>query len=40
MDITERERLFQEKIDSGQKIEAKEWMPENYRKQLIRMISI
>lgn len=39
MDLAERERLFQEKIDSGQKIEAKEWMPENYRKQLIRMIS-
>jgi ring-1,2-phenylacetyl-CoA epoxidase subunit PaaA len=39
MEIAERERLFQEKIDSGQKIEAKEWMPENYRKQLVRMIS-
>lgn len=37
--MSERERIFQEKIDSGQKIEAKEWMPENYRKQLIRMIS-
>jgi ring-1,2-phenylacetyl-CoA epoxidase subunit PaaA len=39
MTIEEREKAFQEKIDSGQKIEAKEWMPENYRKQLIRMIS-
>ncbi|MGB6035704.1 MAG: Phenylacetic acid catabolic protein, partial [Cryomorphaceae bacterium] len=39
MDLAEREELFQEKIDKGQKIEAKEWMPENYRKQLIRMIS-
>ncbi len=39
MEIAERERLFQEKIDGGQKIEAKEWMPENYRRQLIRMIS-
>jgi ring-1,2-phenylacetyl-CoA epoxidase subunit PaaA len=39
MDTQERERIFQEKIDNGQKIEAKEWMPENYRKQLIRMIS-
>ncbi len=38
-DIKEMERRFQEKIDSGLKIEAKEWMPENYRKQLIRMIS-
>ncbi len=39
MDLQEREALFQKKIDSGQKIEPKEWMPENYRKQLIRMIS-
>lgn len=39
MDLAQREQEFQEKIDSGQKIEAKEWMPENYRKQLKRMIS-
>jgi ring-1,2-phenylacetyl-CoA epoxidase subunit PaaA len=39
MELAEKERIFQEKIDSGQKIEPKEWMPENYRKQLIRMIS-
>jgi ring-1,2-phenylacetyl-CoA epoxidase subunit PaaA len=39
MDLAERQELFQEKIDKGQKIEAKEWMPANYRKQLIRMIS-
>ena len=39
MELEERNRLFQEKIDSGQKIEAKEWMPGNYRKQLTRMIS-
>ncbi|MFT5972409.1 MAG: ring-1,2-phenylacetyl-CoA epoxidase subunit PaaA [Cryomorphaceae bacterium] len=39
MDLAKREELFQEKIDKGQKIEAKEWMPENYRRQLIRMIS-
>ncbi len=39
MELEERNRLFQEKIDSGQKIEAKEWMPANYRKQLTRMIS-
>jgi ring-1,2-phenylacetyl-CoA epoxidase subunit PaaA len=30
---------FQEKIDKGLKIEPKDWMPEAYRKQLIRMIS-
>lgn len=39
MDTGEREKQFQEKIDSGLKVEAKEWMPENYRKQLMRMIS-
>ncbi len=39
MTIEEREKEFQDKIDSGQKIEAKEWIPERYRKQLIRMIS-
>ncbi|MBA3901418.1 MAG: 1,2-phenylacetyl-CoA epoxidase subunit A, partial [Bacteroidetes bacterium] len=30
---------FQAKIDKGQKIEPKDWMPEKYRKQLIRMMS-
>ena len=30
---------FQAKIDKGIKIEPKDWMPENYRKQLIRMMS-
>jgi ring-1,2-phenylacetyl-CoA epoxidase subunit PaaA len=30
---------FQEKIDKGLKIEPKDWMPELYRKQLIRMIA-
>ncbi len=39
MDIEAREKAFQEKIDSGQKIEAKEWMPDRYRQQLVRMIS-
>ena len=29
---------FQQKIDAGEKIEPKDWMPERYRKQLIRMI--
>jgi ring-1,2-phenylacetyl-CoA epoxidase subunit PaaA len=32
------ERLFQARIDRGEKIEPKEWMPENYRKTLIRQI--
>jgi ring-1,2-phenylacetyl-CoA epoxidase subunit PaaA len=30
---------FQSKIDKGLKIEPKDWMPEKYRKQLIRMMS-
>ena len=39
MTIEEREREFQQKIDDNQKIEPKEWMPDEYRRQLIRMIS-
>lgn len=34
-----REQEFQSRIDAGEKIEPKDWMPERYRKQLIRMIS-
>lgn len=34
-----KEDLFQTKIDSDQSIEPKDWMPERYRKQLIRMMS-
>jgi len=30
---------FENKISCGEKIEPKDWMPERYRKQLIRMIS-
>lgn len=30
---------FEEKINRGQKIEPKDWMPDEYRKNLIRMIS-
>ena len=33
------ERAFQEKIDAGLRIEAKDWMTEAYRKTLIRPIS-
>ncbi len=35
----EPEKKFQEKIDDDQKIEPKDWMPERYRHQLIRMMS-
>jgi ring-1,2-phenylacetyl-CoA epoxidase subunit PaaA len=32
-------KAFEDKISRGEKIEPKDWMPERYRKQLIRMIS-
>ncbi len=31
---------FQERIDRGEKIEAEDWMPDDYRNQLIRLISM
>lgn len=37
--ITDFERIFQEKIDAETKIEAKDWMPDAYRKTNIRQIS-
>lgn len=37
-EMTAEERAFQERIDRGEKIEPKEWMPEGYRKTLIRQI--
>ena len=33
------EQTFQEKIDAEKKIEPKDWMPDDYRKHLIRQIS-
>lgn len=33
------EQSFQQKVDSDVKIEPKDWMPERYRKQLVRQIS-
>ncbi|CUH39005.1 1,2-phenylacetyl-CoA epoxidase, subunit A [Jannaschia seosinensis] len=35
---TEQDRAFQERIDRKEKIEPKDWMPEGYRKTLIRQI--
>jgi len=35
----DREEQFEERIARGEIIEPKDWMPERYRKQLIRMIS-
>jgi ring-1,2-phenylacetyl-CoA epoxidase subunit PaaA len=37
-EMTPQEHAFQERIDRGEKIEPKEWMPEGYRKTLIRQI--
>ncbi|MFN0022925.1 MAG: 1,2-phenylacetyl-CoA epoxidase subunit PaaA [Parvularculaceae bacterium] len=38
-DMGPEERAFQTRVDAGIKIEAKDWMPEGYRKTLIRQIS-
>ena len=38
-DVKNLEDLFQAKIDAEQKIEPKDWMPEKYRKTLVRQIS-
>lgn len=37
-EMSEQERHFQERVDRGEKIEPKEWMPEDYRRTLIRQI--
>ena len=39
MPVQDFEQIFQLKIDSETKIEPKDWMPEEYRKHLIRQIS-
>ena len=33
------QQRFDARIDAGDFIEAKDWMPENYRKTLVRQIS-
>ncbi|MFZ6759697.1 1,2-phenylacetyl-CoA epoxidase subunit PaaA [Undibacterium sp. Ji50W] len=38
-ELSDAERAFQERIDAGIRIEAKDWMPDAYRKTLIRQIS-
>lgn len=37
-DMTPEERAFQARIDAGEKIEPKDWMPDGYRKTLIRQM--
>ncbi|WP_340106455.1 1,2-phenylacetyl-CoA epoxidase subunit PaaA [Rhodohalobacter sp. 8-1] len=39
METQEKLDKFQQRIDNGETIEPKDWMPERYRKQLIRMMS-
>ena len=39
MDIAKLEEQFQARIDTDQKIEPKDWMPEKYRRTLVRQIS-
>ncbi|MGB9108265.1 MAG: 1,2-phenylacetyl-CoA epoxidase subunit PaaA [Telluria sp.] len=38
-DMSPEEQAFQARIDAGVKIEPKDWMPEAYRKTLVRQIS-
>ncbi|MFT5115418.1 MAG: ring-1,2-phenylacetyl-CoA epoxidase subunit PaaA, partial [Parasphingorhabdus sp.] len=38
-EMTDQERAFQARIDADIKIEPKDWMPEIYRKTLIRQMS-
>ncbi len=38
-EMTPEERVFQTRIDADIKIEPKDWMPEGYRKTLVRQIS-
>ena len=38
-ELNAQEALFQEKIDNDIKIEPRDWMPDGYRKTLIRQIS-
>src|SRR5580692_811642 len=39
MQNTDAEKIFQDKLDNEIKIEPKDWMPEQYRKTLIRQMS-
>ena len=39
MSPSEREKIFQDKVDQDIRIEPKDWMPDAYRKTLIRQIS-
>ncbi len=38
-DMSGEERAFQDRIDAGGRIEPKDWMPESYRRTLVRQMS-
>lgn len=38
--LSDPEAYFLERLDRGDRIEADDWMPEDYRRQLVRLISI
>ena len=39
-EMSPEERAFQQRIDADVKIEPKDWMPEGYRKTLIRQADL
>src|SRR5947208_10650270 len=39
MPVQDLEKIFQDKIDADVRIEPKDWMPDDYRKMLIRQMS-
>ncbi len=38
--LTDQEAYFLERVDRGDRIEADDWMPEDYRQQLVRLIAM
>lgn len=40
MDLKDKTRRFLERIDSGRQVEARDWMPDEYRRELIRLITL
>ena len=38
-DTADLERQFQSRLDADETVEPRDWMPERYRKQLVRMMS-
>src|SRR5690606_20013603 len=38
-DLLAEEQAFQRRIDAGERVEPQDWMPESYRRTLVRQIS-